>query len=377
MLEPMISLRGIGKRFGPVTALDDVSFDISRGEFFSLLGPSGCGKTTLLRIMGGFESADSGELWIDGREMSRVPANRRPTNMVFQSYAIFPHLNVRQNIAYGLNARSYPKDRVNEMVDEALVLIRMQGFGDRRPEQLSGGQRQRVALARALVCSPKVLLLDEPLGALDKQLRTEMHVELRNIQRQVGITFVLVTHDQEEALTLSDRIAVMAQGRALQIGSAADLYEQPVSREVAGFIGTMNFLEGRVAGTAGDGVVVDSAVGRIAVPGAARAAGVGAPISIAFRPEKIALSWTEDRPAHAGDGAIVNGTVLAEVYLGDRCYYTIQVAGLQAPIWAAAQMTVRSSGARQMRGKPVWLEIPPEAFILLDSSAPSPRRLIA
>src|ERR1044071_6597567 len=207
-----ISLRGISKHFGPVRAVNDVSLDIRRGEFFSLLGPSGCGKTTLLRMLAGFESPTSGEIFIDGQPMSHVPPNTRPTNMVFQSYAIFPHLTVAQNIAYGLRKKGLSKTEIADTAEQALPRIRLGGYGQRLAHQLSGGQRQRVALARALVCRPKVLLLDEPLGALDKKLREEMQIELRQLQRSVGITFVFVTHDQEEALALSDRIAVMSKG---------------------------------------------------------------------------------------------------------------------------------------------------------------------
>ncbi|MEO1471689.1 MAG: ATP-binding cassette domain-containing protein, partial [Pseudomonadota bacterium] len=216
------------------------------GEFFSLLGASGCGKTTLLRMLAGFETPTSGEIWIDGQPMSAVPPFERPVNMVFQNYAIFPHLNVRDNIAYGLRKARLPRATRHAMVDEMLDLVQLRGYGDRRAHQLSGGQRQRIALARALILKPKVLLLDEPLGALDKQLREQMQIELRRLQRTVGITFVFVTHDQEEALALSDRIAVMAGGAVLQIDTPDGLYERPRTREVASFIGTMNFLEGRV-----------------------------------------------------------------------------------------------------------------------------------
>lgn len=217
--DAIIQLRNIAKHFGPVKAVDDVSFDIRRGEFFSLLGPSGCGKTTLLRMLAGFEHPTSGQMLIDGEEFSGVPAYDRPTNMVFQNYAIFPHLTVAENIAYGLRRLRLGKAATAAKVDRALALIKLEGYGNRGAHQLSGGQRQRVALARALVCEPRVLLLDEPLGALDKKLREEMQIELRQLQRTVGITFVFVTHDQEEALTLSDRIAVMSRGKVLQIDS--------------------------------------------------------------------------------------------------------------------------------------------------------------
>jgi ABC-type Fe3+/spermidine/putrescine transport system ATPase subunit len=253
-----ISLSSIRKCFGSVRAVDDVSFDIRRGEFFSLLGPSGCGKTTLLRMLAGFEFPDHGEIFIDGQPVSAVPANGRPTNMVFQNYAIFPHLTVAENIAYGLRKKRLSKQQMTRTVDQALDLIKLSGYGGRAAHQLSGGQRQRVALARALVCRPKVLLLDEPLGALDKKLREEMQIELRQLQRSVGITFVFVTHDQEEALALSDRIAVMAKGRALQIDTAARLYEAPNCRQVAGFIGSMNFFDGSVKSLENAQAIIDA-----------------------------------------------------------------------------------------------------------------------
>ena len=212
-----ISIRNVGKSFGSFRAIDSISMDIQQGEFFSLLGASGCGKTTLLRMLAGFETPSQGEIFIDGQPMSDVPPFERPVNMVFQNYAIFPHLNVRDNIAYGLRKQRLPKAKRNAMVDEMLDLVQLAGYGDRKADELSGGQRQRVALARALILKPKVLLLDEPLGALDKQLREQMQLELRRLQRSVGITFVFVTHDQEEALTLSDRIAVMQGGDVLQV----------------------------------------------------------------------------------------------------------------------------------------------------------------
>ena len=250
--DAFISIRNVSKSFGPVKAVDSVSMEISRGEFFSLLGPSGCGKTTLLRLLAGFESPTSGEIFIDDQPMSTVPPHHRPVNMVFQSYAIFPHLNVRANIAYGLRKAKLPRKEQDGMVDEMLELIKLPGYGNRWTHELSGGERQRVALARALIKRPKVLLLDEPLGALDKQLREQMQLELRALQRAVGITFVFVTHDQEEALTMSDRIAVMSKGRDLQIDTPARLYESPNSRDVASFIGNMNFFDGRVASVDGE-----------------------------------------------------------------------------------------------------------------------------
>ncbi|MFO1238504.1 MAG: ABC transporter ATP-binding protein, partial [Alphaproteobacteria bacterium] len=246
----------VTKRFGSFRAVDDADFGIKQGEFFSLLGPSGCGKTTLLRMIAGFEFPTEGEIYIDGQPVTGVPANKRPTNMVFQSYAIFPHLNVYDNIAYGLRKLRLSKAELDKRVQDALAMIKLSGFEDRKSDQMSGGQRQRIALARALVNRPKVLLLDEPLGALDKKLREQMQFELRQLQKTVGITFIFVTHDQEEALSLSDRIAVMQKGQVLQIASPRELYESPNCREVADFIGTMNFLHGSVKAIDGKTAVV-------------------------------------------------------------------------------------------------------------------------
>jgi putative spermidine/putrescine transport system ATP-binding protein len=239
---PAVSLRGVTKRFGDVTAVDDIDLDIAEGEFFSMLGPSGSGKTTMLRMIAGFELPSDGTVLLKGRDVTRLPPFDRDVNTVFQDYALFPHMSVAQNIAYGLRVRRVPKPERNRRVDEALASVRLDDFGSRRPHQLSGGQRQRVALARALVNRPAVLLLDEPLGALDLKLREEMQVELKAIQQQVGITFIFVTHDQQEALTMSDRIAVFAAGRIEQVGTPTEIYERPVTQFVAGFVGTSNVL---------------------------------------------------------------------------------------------------------------------------------------
>jgi putative spermidine/putrescine transport system ATP-binding protein len=238
-----VSLRGVTKRFGDVTAVAGVDLDIAEGEFFSMLGPSGSGKTTMLRMIAGFESPSEGTVVLKGRDVTRLPPFDRDVNTVFQDYALFPHMSVAQNIAYGLRVRRVPKTERNRRVDEALASVRLDDFGSRRPHQLSGGQRQRVALARALVNRPAVLLLDEPLGALDLKLREEMQVELKGIQQEVGITFIFVTHDQQEALTMSDRIAVFADGRIEQVGTPKDIYERPSTQFVAGFVGTSNVLQ--------------------------------------------------------------------------------------------------------------------------------------
>jgi len=239
-----VELHAICKTFGAQSVLDNVSFNVEAGEFFSLLGPSGCGKTTLLRLIGGFETASSGTVRIDGQPVNGLPPELRPTNTVFQNYALFPHLSVADNIGYGLRALKLPGSEQEKMIEDCLEMVRLSAYAARKPNALSGGQRQRVALARALAPRPKVLLLDEPLSALDKQLREQMQLELRRIQRQVGITFIFVTHDQEEALALSDRMAVMSQGRVLQLDTPARIYETPANREVAAFIGSMNFFAG-------------------------------------------------------------------------------------------------------------------------------------
>jgi spermidine/putrescine ABC transporter ATP-binding subunit len=253
----IISVRDVVKRFGStVVAVRNVSLEIRRGEFFALLGPSGCGKTTLLRMLAGFESLSEGQILIDGEDMDRVEPNRRPVNMVFQSYAVFPHMSVQQNVAYGLKVTGTPKSEIDAKVQESLSLVRLETMADRMPDQLSGGQRQRVALARALVKHPKVLLLDEPLSALDAKLREQMQVELVHLQKSVGITFVIVTHDQNEALSMADRVAVMSDGDVLQVAPPSELYEYPNCRFVADFIGKMNLFDGHVVGAREGEIVI-------------------------------------------------------------------------------------------------------------------------
>lgn len=294
--DSFIELRGVRKLFGTVAAVEQVDMNIARGAFFSLLGASGCGKTTLLSMLGGLEYPSAGSILIDGTDVTRVPPYRRPTNMVFQSYAIFPHLNVGDNIGYGLRRAGLDKTARRRKVGEMLDLIRMNGFGERTPDQLSGGQRQRVALARALVLQPKVLLLDEPLSALDKSLRHSMQSELRSIQREVGITFVFVTHDQEEAFAMSDRIAVMAKGRVLQCSTPQDLYDNPVSREVAEFVGEMNLLRGRVVSVAGHrGSVEVSLFGTVELPVSHLSVAPGDTVLVGLRPENLGVEAAGSR----------------------------------------------------------------------------------
>jgi spermidine/putrescine ABC transporter ATP-binding subunit len=290
----IISIKRVSKRFGNVvTAVDDVSLEIQEGEFFALLGPSGCGKTTLLRMIAGFEIPSEGAITIDDLNMEGVDPNRRPVNMVFQSYAVFPHMKVFDNVAYGLKVTGVSKGEINDRVEESLALVQLDGFESREPDQLSGGQRQRVALARALVKRPRVLLLDEPLSALDAKLRAAMQLELVRLQHTVGITFIIVTHDQDEALSMADRVAVMESGKVRQIAPPSELYEYPASRFVADFIGKMNLFEGQVASSR-DGVLVVtiSGLGRLEVPHAGEASG---DIGIAIRPEKLRVS--SEQPA--------------------------------------------------------------------------------
>ena len=360
--DSIISLQNVSKHFGAVRAVDDVSFDIRRGEFFSLLGPSGCGKTTLLRMLAGFELPTAGEVYIDGQAMSPVPPYARPTNMVFQNYAIFPHLNVRENIAFGLRKMKLGKAEIAKTVEEALALIKMPGYGERASHQLSGGQRQRVALARALVCRPKVLLLDEPLGALDKKLREEMQIELRQIQRTVGITFVFVTHDQEEALALSDRVAVMSHGKALQIDNATQLYENPNCREVAEFIGSMNFIPGVMGERAGANARIDAGpLGQFDIAAGDAPPAKGTAVSVALRPEKIHLQWSA--PAAAGNA--IAGKLSAKAYFGDRSHYFVEVEGLDRLVAVARQNADRKLAESDTVGAAVWVSWKPDAAVLL------------
>ncbi|MBM3583300.1 MAG: ABC transporter ATP-binding protein [Alphaproteobacteria bacterium] len=362
--DAIIKITSCSKHFGPVRAIDDVSFDIARGEFFSLLGASGCGKTTLLRLLAGFEQPTKGNIFIDGQGMAGVAPNHRPTNMVFQSYAIFPHLDVRRNIGYGLRDAGLSKKELDGKIDQMLELIKLPGFGSRAAHQLSGGQRQRIALARALIKRPKVLLLDEPLGALDKKLREEMQLELRALQRNVGITFVFVTHDQEEALTMSDRIAVISQGKVLQIDTPTSLYESPNCKEVAGFIGTMNFFDGTVKSMEEANAVVDAGpLGDVRTrPFAAKLPASGASITVAIRPEKINLNPSRPSASHN----VIEGRMSAAAYLGDRSHYYVAVKGRNAPIAVAAQNVNAARSWLGGQDQPVWLSWREDSVILLD-----------
>tara|TARA_B110000285_G_scaffold225071_1_gene282752 strand:- start:100 stop:1242 length:1143 start_codon:yes stop_codon:yes gene_type:complete len=324
--EPFIKLRSVSKKFGEFTAVDNIDLDIYKGELFSLLGGSGCGKTTLLRMLAGFETPSSGTIYIDGVDMTEVPPYDRPINMMFQSYALFPHMTVEQNVSYGLKRDKTPKDEIKRRVEEILSMVELSDFVKRKPHQLSGGQRQRVALARALVKQPKVLLLDEPLGALDKRLREQTQFELINIQDQLGVTFVVVTHDQEEAMTLSTRMAMMDAGKFQQIGTPAEVYEYPESRLVANFIGSANMFEGRVSQNGADHVVITcKELGVEFYTNHPMSIIEGTKVWVAVRPENIALSKT----AFDATKNQLKGVVVDIGYHGKTSTYRIRISNDQ------------------------------------------------
>src|SRR5215468_4573650 len=285
----LVRFDGVRKQFSAVAAVERVSLDIFAGEFFALLGPSGCGKTTLLRLLAGLDTPDEGRILLDGEDIASVPPYRRPINMMFQSYALFPHLTVEGNVAFGLKQERLPKAEIAARVEEMLALVQLERFGKRKPHQLSGGQRQRVALARSLAKRPRVLLLDEPLAALDKKLREETQFELMDLQGRLRTTFVIVTHDQEEAMTVAHRIAVMNHGRVIQVGTPPEIYEHPGSRWVAGFIGDVNLLEGAVVAADAGGLAIEGPGGRRFRAAAGADVKPGQKVSLALRPEKLRL----------------------------------------------------------------------------------------
>ncbi|HEU5252302.1 MAG TPA: ABC transporter ATP-binding protein, partial [Solirubrobacterales bacterium] len=328
---PSVELCGVTKRFDELVAVDDLSLDLSSGEFFTLLGPSGCGKTTTLRMIAGFERPTEGEIRIEGSDVAQLPPHKRPTNTVFQSYALFPHLTVEANVGFGLKRKKVAKDEIAERVRAELERVGLASHAKRKPSQLSGGMQQRVALARALVNLPKVLLLDEPLGALDLKLRKGLQVELKRIQREVGITFVYVTHDQEEALTMSDRVVLMRQGRIAQVGTPRELYDRPASRYVADFIGDTNLLAGRV-----EAVAEGRAVLRVGEADLAAACDPGLTAGgdawLSVRPEAIAI-LRRDQPAPAGN--LLEGRVAEAVYAGAQLRVHVEVDSGQRLVVAA------------------------------------------
>jgi putrescine transport system ATP-binding protein len=322
-MKDFIRVKGVSKLFGDFAAVDNVDLDIGQGELFSILGGSGCGKTTLLRMLAGFEIPTSGTIEIDGIDVTHQPPYERPVNMMFQSYAVFPHMNVAKNVAYGLQKEGVRKKEVDKRVDEMLQLVQLQGFGDRNPDQLSGGQQQRVALARALIKQPKVLLLDEPLAALDKKLREQTQFELMNIQDELGITFVVVTHDQEEAMTLSGRMAVMDKGQFQQVGTPKEIYEFPVNRFVADFIGTINTFNAVVTKVVGDRVhAYSDEAGETLIALGRQLFEIGEVIELAVRPEKIFVS--KEMPTDE-EFVCIPGVVDDLGYLGNRSLYRIRL----------------------------------------------------
>jgi spermidine/putrescine transport system ATP-binding protein len=351
-----VELVDLVKRFGDVTAVDGISVHVSGGEFFSLLGPSGCGKTTTLRLIGGFERPDGGRILLDGRDMAQTPPHKRPVNTVFQSYALFPHLSVGDNVAFGLRFKGVPKDEAAKRVAGVLGLVRLEGFEGRRPTQLSGGQQQRVALARALILNPDVLLLDEPLGSLDAKLRKALQLELKAIQQEIGITFVYVTHDQEEALTMSDRIAVMNEGRIVQVGDPRQIYEEPETAYVADFLGVSNLMDAQARGRNPDGqsrvmigdVEVAAAQGDVEATGA---------VKLVIRPERARI---EEQGAAGANRipAMVDRTV----YVGSTMQVIARLPGGQM-----VQVLIPNRGGAEAypQGTPISLFLPPDDLRVL------------
>jgi spermidine/putrescine transport system ATP-binding protein len=323
---PEIRLVDLTKDFREVRAVDTVSLDIRAGEFFSLLGPSGCGKTTTLRMIGGFELPTAGRIELRGRDVTTEPPDKRPVNMVFQNYALFPHLDVHENIAFGLRRKGIDRDETKRRVGAALELVHLAGYDKRKPNQLSGGQQQRVALARALVNQPNVLLLDEPLGALDLKLRKALQIELKRIQTEVGITFVYVTHDQEEALTMSDRIAVMRSGQVEQLGSPEELYERPRTRFVADFIGTSNLLTGSVESIDGTTAIVRLTTGEACLTTSSQSVRVGSAVELSVRPEAVVLHGRNGTAPSTKPG-VIPASVEQVAYLGGNVQYLVRSEG--------------------------------------------------
>jgi spermidine/putrescine transport system ATP-binding protein len=325
-----IEFRGVTKRFDDVVAVDNVSLTVERGAFFSFLGPSGCGKTTSLRLIAGFDQPTEGVVFIGGKSVVGIPSHKRPVNMVFQQYALFPHMDVTENIGYGLRQRSPkpPKQEIIKRVDETLEMVRLSGYGKRRVWELSGGQQQRVALARALINHPTCLLLDEPLAALDRKLRREMQIELQTLQRDVGITFILVTHDQEEALSMSDRICIMREGQIIQSGSPRELYDDPINRYVADFVGKTNFFNGAVVDANDSGISVKTDSGQVllgAQPKGAPLLAKGNKACVAVRPEMIAISAADE--ANNDSNITIQGRVMNMIFLGEHSEYLVATEG--------------------------------------------------
>jgi putrescine transport system ATP-binding protein len=358
---PLVRFEAVSKRFGKISALEALTLDIYAGEFFALLGPSGCGKTTLLRLLAGFERPSAGRILLDGRDLHDIPPHRRPVNMMFQSYALFPHLTVARNIAFGLKQEGMPKGDIANRVAELLALVRLENYADRKPDQLSGGERQRVALARSLAKRPRVLLLDEPMAALDKKLRQDTQFELMELQARLGTAFLIVTHDQDEAMTVANRIAVMERGQIAQVGPPVEIYERPNSRYVADFIGEVNIIEGRLVSTTPErALIATDSGGRLATtPGVDLAP--GAMTWVALRPEKLRI--TPDPPRQAPENLFV-GTVGEIGYLGNISIYKVRLDSGQ--VWkAAVANTTRHADRPIVIGERVWMSFDADSPIVL------------
>jgi spermidine/putrescine transport system ATP-binding protein len=361
-----VRLERVSKFFGDVAAVDDLSLDIAEGEFFSMLGPSGCGKTTTLRMIGGFEDPSTGTVYLGGRDVTDLPPYRRDVNTVFQSYALFPHLNVFENVAFGMRRKKVDKGDIERRVRESMRLVDLEGFEERKPSQMSGGQQQRVALARALVNRPKVLLLDEPLGALDLKLRKQMQLELKRIQEEVGITFIYVTHDQEEAMTMSNRFAVMRHGKIEQIGPPEAVYESPATEFVAGFLGASNLLDGELDETSGDVATVRLTSGRsIRMPASKVPSDVDTEVKVGVRPEKISIDVDDGEPP--ADANWVSGLLRMSTYMGVSNQYKVEGPG-------GSELTVYvqnlGSDAPLAPGRKVRLTWRPEHTFVVKPSIP-------
>ena len=359
--DPIIHFQNVTKRFGEFTAIDDLTIDIYEKEFFALLGPSGCGKTTLMRMLAGFETPTEGTILLQGQNIAPVPPNKRAVNMMFQSYALFPHLSIWENIAFGLRRDKMAKNDINDRVEEMLRLTRLEQFARRKPHQISGGQRQRVALARSLAKHPKLLLLDEPLGALDKKLRQETQFELMDIQEKTGTTFVIVTHDQEEAMTVASRVAVMDHGKIIQVATPDAIYETPNSTYVADFIGDVNLIEGKAAGQDGDKLRISWAEGQPEIVGTPTSEfGKGQSVHFAIRPEKVAISAEKPEAANA-----LQGKILDIAYLGNISTYHVELSGGQ--IIKAQTANNRRLSRRSFTWEDnVWLSFTDTAGVLLE-----------